>query len=74
MSMDILSKYYPMWLNNCKESIRWIREDSDREAAERGRAPMTAEEKELRIAEYEKNIKKYEVLILQDQEGKGEQS
>lgn len=58
---NVLAAYYPMWIRNCQESIRWI-ESGERTAfrAERGMAALTKEDDAQSVEYYKKKLAYYE--------------
>lgn len=51
---DPLKKYYPTWIRNCEESVRWLRSGAEYEEwhASRNLVPLTPEEREEKAIVY----------------------
>jgi hypothetical protein len=65
---DPLLKYYPIWIKNCQESIRWI-ESGERTVFYRERNwPIPSAEKDAAdVVECQKHITRYEHALCKEE-------
>lgn len=64
MSQNVLFKYYPIWLANCKESLKFLQStEYDAFCAQHNIVPKTLEQRQAAIEDYKNKIAYYEKML-----------
>lgn len=64
MPQNVLFKYYPQWLANCKASVRWLQStEYDEFCKKHNIVSKTLEQRQAAIKEYEEKIAYYEKAL-----------